>query len=693
MASARLLLSLFLAALPGLAQPCEPSSQVKAAIDAATPTAGASREDRIAPARSVRDRFPGDYYAHRYYQEQFFSGGVFAESLRAEYQALLDSHPGDPIYRLLYARALLGSDTRRTIELVDAILERDPQNAMAHRKLTEIYSAPAFLDLDKLRAHLTAYWSGCPSSTVGYNLADRIEDKDFVRGAAARLRSILETRTDDEALQAFETLWRLEFKTVPLTEETPVRERVRADVARLRAMDVEAKPFLVSVIGQGYQVLGDKEGESWAKEHTPKVTGGPNTPAQVISQWHRDHPFPRAGSEKSQREFLNQSIAWVRQWPEDPQARSERFNALRGWQDAPLEETVAAAEDWIRVYEAHPAYVAPYFQVAAFYAQHNLRYVELPGLVEKALAQALALHPVVSDLYLPLNNSVLHYSIVQTRNEAANIYLKIGNYQRAHELLDQVLAGLAELDDWAQTAPDNMKPQVGYLKVSYWHNVARLARLEEHGEDALQADRNALWANTLPGNRDYLRSTLRDRWIAVKGSEEGFDAWVTSPGEKLGTEAKAPVVASPSRWATMDKPLPDFSLLDATGKIWSLADLKGKVTLINVWATWCGPCREELPHLQKLYEKVRGRTDVAVLTLSIDANLGMILPFVAENHYTFPVLAADEYVRKVSPDLSIPRNWIVDAHGVLRRESVGFGGDGSHWVDDTLAALEQARPQ
>jgi len=71
---------------------------------------------------------------------------------------------------------------------------------------------------------------------------------------------------------------------------------------------------------------------------------------------------------------------------------------------------------------------------------------------------------------------------------------------------------------------------------------------------------------------------------------------------------------------------------------------------------------------QKLFNKVRERKDLVVITLNTDENPGLILPFLHEKAYTFPVLAADAYVHKLVPELSIPRNWIVDPNGVLLTE-------------------------
>jgi thiol-disulfide isomerase/thioredoxin len=247
-----------------------------------------------------------------------------------------------------------------------------------------------------------------------------------------------------------------------------------------------------------------------------------------------------------------------------------------------------------------------------------------------------------------------------------------------------------------QSGTDAEKRQYAFLAYQYWNNSARLARIEGRKLDALEADGHAFFVGAAPNAS--VKTSLREEWIAVKGSEEGFEAWLDRPDETFPRSApptppsgSATVAAAPLGWTKLDKPLPDFAILDAQGKTWRLADLKGKVTLINLWATWCGPCKAELPYLQKVFDKVRERDDLTVLTLNTDDNLGLIMPFLQEGKYTFPVLPAAGYVHDLVPQLSIPRNWIVDASGVLRTESIGFGSGGDKWVDDMIAAMEKAR--
>src|SRR5450759_3018946 len=266
---------LFFATLPVWAQPCEAPSNVKAAIEAATLPPPTPMDDRVAAAKKVREQFPADYFAHRFYQELFFQQGLYSPAVQEEYRALLDAHPDSPTYLALYARTLKGTNTPAAIRLLDKILERQPDNAQAHLKLVEIYSAPAFHDDGKLAANAAAYFKACPSSLSGYAYISRIEDPEFIRNSAAHLRELLDARNDDEALPLYNTLWTLEFKTAPLSAQEPLRARLRKDAEKLRALDSSKRPFLVNELGQAYKMLGDRDGSKWVDEQLVKSGAHP----------------------------------------------------------------------------------------------------------------------------------------------------------------------------------------------------------------------------------------------------------------------------------------------------------------------------------------------------------------------------------------------------------------------------------
>jgi hypothetical protein len=98
-----------------------------------------------------------------------------------------------------------------------------------------------------------------------------------------------------------------------------------------------------------------------------------------------------------------------------------------------------------------------------------------------------------------------------------------------------------------------------------------------------------------------------------------------------------------------------------------------------------------LPHLQKLFDRVKGRDDIQIVTFNVDDNIGAVAPFMKENTYTFPVVFAGFLMRDLVPSLGIPLNWIVDAEGVVRLEQVGFGSNADLWEERMLEALENAR--
>lgn len=120
------------------------------------------------------------------------------------------------------------------------------------------------------------------------------------------------------------------------------------------------------------------------------------------------------------------------------------------------------------------------------------------------------------------------------------------------------------------------------------------------------------------------------------------------------------------------QPAPDFVAKNLKGQMVKLSDFKGKVLLLNFWATWCGACIEEMASMQNLYSSLKA-DGVEVLAISIDRwNEDRIQEYVKNNKLTFPVLLdQDQKVRKKYHVMGLPTSYLIDAEGKIRGYASG----------------------
>jgi len=132
-----------------------------------------------------------------------------------------------------------------------------------------------------------------------------------------------------------------------------------------------------------------------------------------------------------------------------------------------------------------------------------------------------------------------------------------------------------------------------------------------------------------------------------------------------------------------EKPAPDFTLKDVNGQTIHLKDFRGKSILLNFWATWCEPCKQELPSMQKLYESLN-KKGIEVVAISIDrTDQGKVQEYAKQYHLTFPVLLdPDQKIRKNYYIMGLPTSYLIDASGKLR----GFVSGAREW--DSAASEE-----
>jgi peroxiredoxin len=113
----------------------------------------------------------------------------------------------------------------------------------------------------------------------------------------------------------------------------------------------------------------------------------------------------------------------------------------------------------------------------------------------------------------------------------------------------------------------------------------------------------------------------------------------------------------------------DFALSDMKGGKWSMQDLRGKVVLVNFWATWCPPCRREMPDMEGLYQRF-GPRGLVILAIS-DEDSAKVQPFIAEHKYSYPILLdPGRTVNKLFGVEGIPKSFLYGRDGKLVAQAI-----------------------
>ena len=678
---------------------CEPSAAIKedfrklSALNDEDLPYKARREKQSAMLRDLLKKYPGDFHVQRRYQihrqGDFF---VDRDALIAEYREQMQKNPNDPQAVYLYTRLLLGRQTKEMIEILNKLGRQSPDFPWTHMQLADIYTYGVFRDPAKSNEQLKQWVAKCPATLHGSTQIVRSGDKDLMTAAAQRLRPRLEKSTNVDELGYWNDLWTLEFKLKPVTEHPQVRNQIADDLKRIREMS-QSKQQLEALI-EGYKQVGDKTGQRWAEDELIKLFPKSDTARWMIERrYYDEHPFPKGEATDAQKQAYQQALVdvtteWLKRWPNNDSAWSTRVRALtelKGTSDA---DVAAAYAGYVKAHEQGGGwYSLPPLEipVARAYLKRGFRIEKVPELLQKGIAETEQLDKSrgESDLYPPsdsiMNN--LKYVRLEGWPLLADAYARLKQPEKAREVLAQ-LAGILQKTQ----ANDAQKRAFAHEQSVYWQAVGKVAEAEQRKLDALTAYQTALTYRVRKPPQDELTENTQRLWKELGGTDQGWQAYVArneASKSKLGT-------AETASWDSKNSAMPDFDLTDLDGRKWKLADLKGKVAFINFWATWCGPCRLELPYVEKLRAQMKDRKDVLILTLNTDEEVGMVQPFMKENKYTFPVLLGQQYAEGQGVN-SIPRNWIVSSEGKLVFEGIGFGNDGEEWMKRVAQMIEKVK--
>ncbi len=123
--------------------------------------------------------------------------------------------------------------------------------------------------------------------------------------------------------------------------------------------------------------------------------------------------------------------------------------------------------------------------------------------------------------------------------------------------------------------------------------------------------------------------------------------------------------------AKVNYPAPELTLVDLAGKSVSLKDYLGSVVLVNLWATWCPPCQEEMPTLETFYQKYK-EDGFTLLAIDQEETLEVVMPFVKKFGLSFPVWLDEDYqAQRAFNTMNLPSSYVIDRTGRVRLMWIG----------------------
>ena len=147
----------------------------------------------------------------------------------------------------------------------------------------------------------------------------------------------------------------------------------------------------------------------------------------------------------------------------------------------------------------------------------------------------------------------------------------------------------------------------------------------------------------------------------------GF-VWIFISADRAGTSTAGEIPAPREGFLA-----PDFTLRNSEGETVTLSNLHGQAVLVNLWATWCPPCRAEMPAIQKMYDEYKDRGLVVLaINMTYQDNAAAVLPFTQEYKLTFPILiddtgdVGDKYELR-----SLPSSFFINRDGFIQEVVIG----------------------
>jgi thiol-disulfide isomerase/thioredoxin len=685
---------LLILALPLSAQdltvPCETPVKTLRLLEAVPPLRDATipYEQRIGALRALARQYPEDFFIQRHYQDsfrhQFYLADEFDQAL-----AMYRNRASDLLSRYYEARLLMYAEPERSRATFEELLKANPKFVWPHLELAEWDTLPGHRSAEESASHWKAFAAKCPEGLAAGNVQD-----------PQNIRRTLERRNTWLDLDSWPQLWAAEERAG--IAAATLQSDVRGDLHRIEAWPFRPEPELFQVFREAARILSDP---GLLESLRAKVEReAPNSQlALLLAQvnWSQKNPAPISDAGPNAWEVYQDKEAkmhqqWLSRWPN---AWSLLMDLLRGVDSRARmhepgvgsAENLALVDQFLRVNQSSPdggvMWPPPETLIARIYVAGKVRLDQVPAVL-KAASQNIEKQEKyrLSELLLPeelraKGTDWRERTWQQIEEIRADYFLATDRPADARALIEQTLAKVSaehpaspEEQHREQNAQTEWLLRLGTVDVQ----EGRVEEALAHYQASL-----AGWHKDSLG-KPYAQAMLapiKQYYLAHGGTEQKWPEWATAkPNGGEISKARTP--------PAFVKALPEFTAMDLSGRTWQLRDLMGKATFVNLWATWCGPCRGEHPDIQKLQEMLKDRKDVQVLTISVDDSPGAVTAYLKETNYAFPVIRAPELADKLFPWGGLPTSFLVNAKG-LRTSLYGFAGDAAS-LQQVLEDLKKA---
>lgn len=634
-----------------------------------------SRAERTAARLKILDAAlrsrPEDIFLHSERQE--LALGRFGES-RAEvlafYEKRLAGRPASLERMYLVALVAFSYQTPRSLALLETILSQQPNHGPALLLRARIHSAKSFRAEELVKADLLHFERACPSTPGVFGELAWMDDKEFLGAYAARLRPIITARSNTLSLRAYAGLWQAEKNASRSDRRAAINATWGADLARIRKATVPRSGSWFEALSNA-EFLMDKRVEGFEQA---AYVAAPHAWPSLVVPITAARQLPAAAAKLRFREL-------GKAYPASTGLGSHWISFARSIADDGV--LLEAFQFMDRAMELDPDsfLTLPPFQIsmAQDLVEKRLSLELVPQFAIAGLNAAVraVTRTVVSDLF-PNDGEMRKRQDDGWRLDA--YFAMLEAYAALHRQAEanDILAQAKVIADRMRPLPDasaEARGRYARIEANYWRVKGLVDESAGRKAEAVEDYRMALTAypprSVRGDDRDAVAASLR-RLLGELGREKEAlpVGWQDGNGGR-------------NAWLVLAERRPGETIIAMDGKTYTPEQLSRQVSFVNIWATWCGPCREELPFLEQLAKRYAGK--VVFVALNIDEETERVAPFLKSLHFGFGTTLGGAFAYEMLPVFGVPANYLLTP---ATTTYVDGQSEGAKWLEQTAKALD-----